>query len=113
VKKKILIFTLTIALFSLKTSFNQQVHKLSIKQPPPLTIIISEAINATVDEIVNLDAWFHVEEDISCNWELKFRDGSLFHTIDNPLFTITRSGDSYLTEITKNEYFIDMLLIID
>jgi len=58
---KLIIFAFTIALFSPKPAFSQQAFKLGLKQPPPLTITISETINATVGEVVNLDTYFNVE----------------------------------------------------
>jgi hypothetical protein len=101
VLKKFLIFTIIVALFSFENAFNQQVYRLSINQPPPLTITISEEINATVGEVFNLDTWFHVEGDISYDRIWKFWDGSLLQTIDNPVFTVTSDGVFYLTVINE------------
>ncbi len=100
--KKLIIFTLTIALFSLKAAFNQEVFKLTIIQPPPLTITISGAIDATEGEVVNLDTLFHVEGDISYVREWKFNDGVQLQTIDNPILTLTNNGVFYLTVIDEN-----------
>jgi hypothetical protein len=100
--KKLIIFILALVFLSSKTAFNQEAFKLSLKQLPPLTITISEAINATVGEVVNLDTWFQVEGGISYNRVWKFRHGSLLLTIDNPIFTITSDGVFYLTVINGN-----------
>jgi hypothetical protein len=100
--KKLIIFILALVFLSSKTAFNQEAFKLSLKQLPPLTITISEAINATVGEVVNLDTWFQVEGGISYNRVWKFRHGSLLLTINNPIFTITSDGIFYLTVINGN-----------
>ena len=99
--KKLILFTFTIALFSPKPAFSQQVFKLGLKQPPPLTITISEIINATVGEVINLDTYFSVEGVITYNREWKFWNGALLQTIDNPLFTVTSGGMFYLTVISE------------
>jgi hypothetical protein len=100
--KKLIIFILAIAFLSSKTAFNQEAFKLSLKQLPPLAITISEAINATAGEVVNLDTLFQVEGSVPYSRIWKFRHGPLSQTIDNPIFTVTSDGVFYLTVINGN-----------
>jgi hypothetical protein len=101
--KKLVIFILALIFLSSKPAFNQQVFELNINQPPLFIITISETVDATVGEVVNLDSWFHVEGDISYNREWKFRYGSFLQTLDNPVFTITSNGVFYLIVINEND----------
>ena len=100
--KKLIIFILAFTFLSSKTAFNQEAFKLSLKQLPPLTMTISEAINATAGEVVNLDTLFHVEGGISYNRVWKFRHGPLLQTVDNPVFTVTSDGVFYLIVINES-----------
>ena len=100
--KKLLLYSIIIALFSLKTATGQQVFKLNIKQPQPITYNISNAISADEGEVINLDTIFRVEGDISYFHEWSFYDGIQNHTIENPLLTLTTNGVLHLTIIDEN-----------
>jgi hypothetical protein len=100
--KKIILLVLTLTLLSLKPALNQQVYKLTVKQPPPLSIIIPEEVNIAVAEVVNLDNWLSVEGDASFVREWKFNNGTTIQTIDNPLYTISVGGLFYIT--VTNEF---------
>ena len=105
--KKLILYVLIIFTFSLEPAFNQQAYKLTVKQPPALTITISESINGTVGEVVNLDTWFHVEGSIYFNRIWKFWNRSILQVVDNPIYTITSDGVFYLT--VTNEYGCSVL----
>ena len=105
--KKLSILFIALVYLSLTPAFNQQVYKLTVKQPPALTITISESINETVGEVVNLDSWFHVEGTVAYNRIWKFWNGSKLQTVDNPIYTITSKGVFYLTVL--NEYGCSVL----
>ena len=109
--KKLILFIFIIATFSFEPAFNQQAYKLTVKQPPALTITLSETINAAIGEVVNLDTYFNVEGDNSFIRQWKFRSGSQLQTIDNPLFKITGDGVFYLT--VTNAYGCSVLDSID
>jgi hypothetical protein len=102
--KKIVLLTFTVFLISLTPGFTQNAYKVTVKQPPPLSITIPEEVNGTIGEIVNLDSWFHVEGSGSYSRIWKFSDGSLVHTIDNPVYTILGSGIFYLTVTSEHGY---------
>jgi hypothetical protein len=97
--KKLIIFILALTFLSSRTAFNQEAFKLTLKQLPPLTITISEAINTTAGEVVNLDTLFHVVGGVSFYRVWKFRHGLLLQTVDNPVFKVTSDGVFYLTVI--------------
>ena len=99
--KKLLPFALALTLFSVKTAFNQQVYRLHISQPPPIHITTVETINAPVGTLVNLDTLFHVQGNITYNWEWKFWDGAQLEIIDNPIRTLSKNGVFYLTVVDK------------
>ena len=99
---KFIILTVIGTLLSLSSSFGQEVFKLTIKQPPPLTITISEGIDASKEEVVNLDTLFNVEGNISYAREWKFNDGVQLQTVDNPIVTLTTNGVFYLTIVDEN-----------
>jgi len=109
--KKFIVFILILAFISLKPALSQQAYKLTVKQPPALTITLSETINAAIGEVVNLDTYFNVEGDNSFIRQWKFRSGSQLQTIDNPLFKITGDGVFYLT--VTNAYGCSVLDSID
>jgi hypothetical protein len=92
VVKKYIIFLLTLTLLSSKTAFTQEAFRLNIKQLPPLTISVTDSINASVGQAVNLDSMFHVSGDISYSREWKFWDGVQLQTVANPVFTVTKKG---------------------
>lgn len=100
--KKIVLLTLTVVLISLKPGLTQRAYKLTVNQPPPLSITIAEEVDGTVGEMVNLDSWFHVEGSGIYTRIWKFNDGSMVQPIDNPEYTIQGSGKFYLT--VTNEY---------
>jgi hypothetical protein len=97
-----ILFIITISIISLETAFNQEVYKLNIKQPAPLSITISESVSGTIGEVINLDTWFQVEGETSYSREWKFRAGSLMQTLDSPIYTITSDGVFYLTITNDN-----------
>ena len=100
--KKTIIVALTILLFSFEAAYNQQVFKLSVAQAPPLILTLAEEINASLGEVINLDAWYTVEGGTSFSRVWEFRNGSLLQTIDNPLFTVDGEGVFYLTVMNEN-----------
>jgi hypothetical protein len=100
--KKLIIFVSILAFVSLKTAYNQEVYKLTVKQPPTLIITLSEDINATIGEVINLDSLFYVAGNNSWYRAWKFWDGSQLQDIYDPLFTIPGNGVFYLT-VTSNE----------
>lgn len=99
---KIIILIVAFAFLNSKTAFNQEAFKLNLKQPPLLIITISEELNATQGQIINLDTLFKITGYVSYTREWKFRDGSLLQTVNNPLLTLTKSGVFYLTVINEN-----------
>ena len=105
--KKLILCIMTIFILSLQPAFNQQAYKLIVKQPPALTITISDTINASTGDIVNLDTWFHVEGTVSYSRTWKFWDGSKLQTVDDPVYTIASKGVFYLALI--NEYGCSVL----
>ena len=52
--KRILLFALIVALPGLKAAYSQEVFRLGINQPPPLIVTVSESIDATAGETINL-----------------------------------------------------------
>jgi len=100
--RKFIIFLLALVFLSSKTAYTQEAFKLSIKQLPPLTITLSNDINATVGQVVNLDTLFHVSANIPYTREWKFWDGVQLQTVANPVFTVTKKGVFYLTVINEN-----------
>jgi hypothetical protein len=100
--RKFILFAFAITLFSVKTAFNQQLYRLHISQPPPITITLAESINAPVGTVVNLDTLFHVQGDITYQREWKFRDEEQWETIDNPILTLNKKGVFYLTITDRN-----------
>ncbi len=100
--KKLILIALAIILFSLKPAFNQEVFKLTITQPSPLTYTISGSLEAEEGEIIDLDTLFHVEGDKTYIQEWKFSNGAQQQTINNSIFTLTENGVFYLTIIDEN-----------
>jgi len=95
--KKLLLFALIISIYSLRPAFNQQAYKLTVKQPKPLTIIITKTVKAAVGEVVNLDSLFVVSGSISYYRIWQFWNGSQLQDIYDPLFTVPGNGAFYLT----------------
>jgi hypothetical protein len=95
--KKLLLFASLISIYSLRPAFNQQAYKLTVKQPKPLTIIITETVKAAVGEVVNLDSLFVVSGSISYYRIWQFWNGSHLQDIYDPLFTVPGNGAFYLT----------------
>lgn len=94
---------LAINLFGLEIALSQEVFELKIVQPPRLSLTVSDTINASKGEVVDLDTLFHVEGDISYVREWNFNNGVQTQTIENPIYTIAENGVFYLTVIDENE----------
>lgn len=101
---KLITFFVIIALVGLKTAFNQEVFKLTIVQPSPLTITLTDSIVFDAGEKINLDTMIHVKGDISFASEWEFDDGLQLYTIENPLLTmeVNHTGTYYLKVVDEN-----------
>jgi hypothetical protein len=100
--KKLFIFILALTFLNAETAYNQETFKLSLKQPPLLIIAISEELNATLGQVINLDTLFSVAGSVSYTREWKFWDGSLLQTINNPVLTLSKNGVFYLSVTNEN-----------
>jgi len=91
-------------LIGLRIAYNQQFFKLTIIQPPLLSIILPDSLFVNDQEEINLDTIFQVEGGLSFASVWKFDDGLQLHTIENPLLkaTINNTGTYYLSIIDEN-----------